>query len=371
MKVLLIQLIGKGGTQLYLSRVANALSKTDNEVVVLMSRHLYEKAQYSDDGIKIILFDFSSSYGRALMSMLSPLTYIKLLRIINSEEPDVIHILFEDVISASTLYLIRNKYPIIFTEHNPEGHMGESLLVRLNSGFARFILEKASRRIIVHGETLKKILLLKGLPDNRVSVIPHGDYSYYTKWYDKTIRSDNFTILFFGSIREYKGLNYLLKAIPIVVRRLPEVRVIIAGDGDFTKYEVMKEFEEYRSYFEIHNRYIPDKDVAAFFQRSTVVVLPYIDASQSGIIPIAYAFKKPVIATDVGALAEAIDNEVTGVLVPPRDVDALAETIINTLTDSTKITKMGEAGYNKMMNDMSWEIVSDSLIEVYDRERYM
>ncbi len=365
MKILLMQFTGRGGTQLYLSQLATALAKTDDEVVVLMSRYLYDKSHYPDNNVKTILFDFHPTYGRALLSIINPLTYLKLLKIINSEKPDIVHLLFEDVLAAITLYLIKRKYPIILTEHDPTPHMGESLFVRINWSFARFLLEGSSSRIIVHGKNLKDVLLLRGIPETKISVIPHGDYSYYTKWHNEKIEPDGETILFFGLIRDYKGLNYLIKAIPFVHSHCPEVKVIIAGEGDFSKYEAMEEYQAYKSVYEVYNDYIPDEDVAPLFQRASVVVLPYTDASQSGVIPIAYAFRKPVIVTDVGSIAEVVEQGETGIIVPPKDEDALARAIIAILDNKPMCDEMAENAYIFMKDNLSWMTVAKRTYSVY------
>lgn len=366
MKVLLMQLNGKGGTQLYLSQLAAALSKTNNEVVVVTSRYLYEQAHYPDNNnIKLILFDLHPTYTKALLSTINPLTYFKLLNVIDSEKPDVIHLLFEDALAAITLYLIQHKFAIILTEHDPAPHAGERMLVKLNWSFARSLLEPISSKIIVHGKNLREILLSRGIPGEKISVIPHGDYSYYTQWRDESIDSNTETILFFGSIKEYKGLDYLIKAIPAVCSHCPKTKVIIAGGGDFSKYEAMEEYQRYRSVFEVHNDYIPDEAVAPLFQRATVVVLPYIDASQSGIIPVAYAFKKPVIVTDVGSIAEVVEQGKTGVIIPPKDEKALADAVITLLSNTQARDEMGQNAYTFMKENLSWVTIAKKMHAVY------
>ncbi len=367
MKIMLMQFTGKGGTQLYLSQLAAALARTDNEVVVLMSRYLYDEAHYPDNNVETILFDFHPTYGRALLSAINPLTYLKLLRTIDSERPDIIHLLFEDTLAAIALYIIQHRYPIVLTEHDPDPHDGEDIFVRLNWSFARFLLERSSSKIIVHGKNLRETLLSRGIPGTRISVIPHGDYSYYTKWQDERVEPDEETVLFFGLIRDYKGLSYLIKAIPVVYSRHPGVKVIIAGAGDLSKYEDMEEYQTHKSVYEVHNDYIPDKDVAPLFQRAAVVVLPYTDASQSGIIPIAYAFRKPVIVTDVGSIAEVVEQGKTGIIIPPKDEAALADAISTILGDEQMRDEMAQGAYTFMKDNLSWATIAKKTHEIYNK----
>ena len=107
--------------------------------------------------------------------------------------------------------------------------------------------------------------------------------------------------------------------------------------------------------FEILNTYIPDDQVAHLFERAAVIVLPYTDASQSGVIPVAYSFKKPVIASSVGSLPEVVDDGKTGFIIPPHNSERLAESAIILLSDEKLRKEMGENAYKKMKQELSWD----------------
>lgn len=362
MKILLVQLIGKGGIQLYTSQLANALSKSDNEVVVLLGDYLFDEHHYSNSKAKIICIDTQPSYFRMILKIINPFTYYHILKIIEHEKPDVIHILFEDILfSIVSLFLKIKRHTLVLTVHNPTPHLGDNFIVKFNSQLSRFIMRRLISAVIVHGSKLQNILVEDGFAKNDVFVIPIGNFSYFTKW-EKDTYSVGKTILFFGLIREYKGLEYLIKAEPIITSSIPDLRIIIAGAGNFEKYEDMI---KNKACFDIHNRFIPDEEVAYFFQKSDVIVLPYTDGSQSGIIPIAYAFKKPVVVTDVGSIAEVVEDGVTGFIVPPKDTAALADAIIKILKDDDLRKRMSENVCRKMKNDLSWDKIADKTIEVY------
>ncbi|MCC7084103.1 MAG: glycosyltransferase family 4 protein [Pirellulales bacterium] len=103
------------------------------------------------------------------------------------------------------------------------------------------------------------------------------------------------------------------------------------------------------------------------FQRASVVVLPYIEATQSGVIPLAYSFAKPVVATRVGALADSVDDDRTGRLVPPADSGALASAVIALLKNADKRRTMGAAGREKLEQEWSPDAVAGHAIDVYRR----
>lgn len=103
------------------------------------------------------------------------------------------------------------------------------------------------------------------------------------------------------------------------------------------------------------------------FHRAALVVLPYTEATQSGVVPVAYNFARPVVGTKVGALAECIDDGKTGLLVPPRDPESLALAIVRILEDETLRTQMGEAGRQKLLRECSPEVVAEQTLHVYSQ----
>jgi glycosyltransferase involved in cell wall biosynthesis len=142
------------------------------------------------------------------------------------------------------------------------------------------------------------------------------------------IKTDR-VILFFGFIRPYKGLKYLIEALPEVLREM-DVLLLIAG-------EFWKKKEDYESQIarcnlrgkvKIADRYIPDEEVGIYFSAADIVVLPYVSVTGSGIVPLAFEQEKPVIVSDVGALAEIVEDNKTGFLVPPKDSQAIARAIV-------------------------------------------
>jgi glycosyltransferase involved in cell wall biosynthesis len=137
-------------------------------------------------------------------------------------------------------------------------------------------------------------------------------------------------ILFFGYIRKYKGLDIILQAMPEMLKSLPDLRLIIAGEfyDDEQEYlEMMKDLEIPFENLVLATNYISNDEVAKYFCAANVVVLPYRDATQSGIVQIAYNFDVPVIATDVGGLAEVVIDGKTGFIVPHAKPEFVAHAV--------------------------------------------
>lgn len=183
------------------------------------------------------------------------------------------------------------------------------------------------------------------------------------------LSGDKQVLLFFGFVRKYKGLTYLLQAMPRISRELPNVKLLIVGDFGSDKHEYLKMIQgrKIQEYIEIHDGYIPDKEVEKFFAASDVVVLPYESATQSGIVQIAYGFEKPVIASDVGGLPEVVIDEKTGFITKAKDSDDLAEKIIRFFNE-----KRADEFRNEIVNEAdkySWDHLSRIVEEQVRRIR--
>lgn len=289
---------------------------------------------------------------------------IKMFKRINEIKPDLIHIQRGHPWFNFALPFFK-RYGLITTIHDVVLHSGDKESTRIPSFTHRIAINYANQ-IIVHGEKLKDEMIRKydKSPDD-INVLHRGINSIYKRYIEHTAEEGDNTILFFGRIWEYKGLRYLIEAEPLITEKVPDVKIMIAGRGEnFQKYQ---EMIVNKKQFIVYNERIPDKMVAELFQKACIVVLPYTDASQSGIVPLAYAFKKPVVVTNVGSLPEVVEHGETGYIVPPRDSIRLAEAIIDLLKDSGKRKRMGENAYKKANEELSWDGIALKTVEVYKK----
>ncbi len=141
-------------------------------------------------------------------------------------------------------------------------------------------------------------------------------------------------VLFFGYVRDYKGLDVLLDALPSLLEKR-KARVLVVGEfySDEKKYREQVERLGIRDHVCFHSSYVPNDEVSLFFSAADVVALPYHSATQSGIVQIAYNFNRPVVATDVGGLAEVVIHGRTGYIVPPHDPKAFAQALFRFFTE--------------------------------------
>jgi glycosyltransferase involved in cell wall biosynthesis len=135
-------------------------------------------------------------------------------------------------------------------------------------------------------------------------------------------------LLFFGFIREYKGLRYLLESLPEIRSKL-DVHLVIAGDvwGDTRAYTGLIENLRLSSSVSFFPGYVRNEEVAQYFAAADLVVAPYVTATQSGIVQLAYGFGKPVIVGNIGGLPEVVQDGRTGYLVPPKDPASIARVV--------------------------------------------
>jgi len=203
---------------------------------------------------------------------------------------------------------------------------------------------------------------LNGSGEN-ISLMPHIQIGQECS--APVVQEDERLILFFGRIWEYKGLEYLIRAEPLISARVPDVRIMVAGQGeDFSRYARMM---VHPKRFIVHNEFISEERTAEYFRRASVVVLPYIEASQSGVIPLAYSAAKPVVATTVGGLPEMVEDGRTGYLVAPRDTTNLADRLVHLLLEPTLRRQMGANAKRKIEEECSPEVIAQKTMDVYHR----
>jgi glycosyltransferase involved in cell wall biosynthesis len=236
------------------------------------------------------------------------------------------------------------------TIHDVEPHLGVA------KGWSRRIAHslqfRDSERSVILSERFRPVLVERGVAPERIVVIPHPNFDYYGA--PAVLPAFRFRgrVLFFGAISPYKGLGVLLSAMEIVRRSHPEVTLVVAGGGDTTPYAAA--LERLADSVECHLHRIDDGDVAALFLGVDYVVLPYIEASQSGVIPLAYSFGKPVVASAIGGIPEQVEDGVTGILVPPGDVHALAAAMVFLLSSPRRIGRMGREAKKYAVEKLSW-----------------
>ena len=208
-------------------------------------------------------------------------------------------------------------------------------------------------------------------------VIPHGDEGLLSRLADGGgdlrrsygLGPDRPVVLFFGGLRPSKGIPDLLRAFAKTLEHAPDAALVVAGhpaagfDVDALRRIVTEAGIE--AAVTIDARYLPLSEVGPLVRSATVVALPYLSGTASGVLQAAYAFDKPVIATDVGSLAEAVEHGVTGLVVPPGDPAAFAAALSKMLTDPDEAAAMGRAAGRASRERFGWETIATRVLDAY------
>lgn len=343
----------------YCIRLAGGIANEDTQVLLLLSR---EEAQPYRHLVKDSVEFFEFDKPRLRQPIQQGRMLISLVRRIRAFKPDVIHMQLGHMwFNLLGLPLLRD-IPLVLTVHDSLVHVGDAESARTPQWVYDIACSRARERI-VHAPQVKASLIERTrVAPETVHVIPYvivGDVDIPVP----VNVEPKPEVLFFGRIWEYKGLEYLIKAEPLITAKVPEARIVIAGTGeDFGRYRKMMHNPDR---FIVHNEYVSDEKRAKLFQRAALVVLPYIEASQSFIISIAYRFGKPVVATTVGGLPEMVDHGRTGFLVPPRDVESLANAIVDLMQNEPMRRTFGQNGMRKVNSECAPEAVGQQTLSVY------
>ena len=207
---------------------------------------------------------------------------------------------------------------------------------------------------------------------NKTHMIPHGHMLDYVQIKDKQasrqklgLPQDKKVFLFFGQIKKVKGVDILLKAVAKLRERYPELYTVVAGSvwkADFTECEQIIASEDLADCVHTDIRYIPDGEVADFYSAADACVLPYTDVYQSGVIQLAYGYRKAVVATALPAFTQFVREGETGFVAEPRDADSLAAAIERAL-EAADLDALGQKGYELVDRELNWDMLSARIVE--------
>lgn len=284
-------------------------------------------------------------------------------QLIHQIKPDLIH--FDDIsFRASFGTIFYHDIPMIVGVHDPEPHSGEHNWRR---DVARKLVYPKANYFVLHNQFQKDTFSqIYNISKKNIDVIPLGTYEIYRNWMNPHIVSEEKNILFFGRISEYKGLDVLLNAAKRVCQEVDNVTLNIVGK--LSQGYSLPIFPELPNGGKINfiERYVSIEELVEYFQKATCVVCPYVDATQSGVVLVAYAFDKPIIASRVGGLPEYIVDGQTGILFSPKDAASLAQNLILILTNKEIGERLSQGVYVFRKNNLNWNNISSEFLEVYN-----
>lgn len=337
----------RGGNPLYVSFVYDIL-KDYFDIQIINYKLLYPSILFPGTTQKDVSGKTIKNVPSIrLINSINPFSWLKTANFIKEQNADLVIFDWWNPFFGPSHYsiskLIKKKYKnkILFITENVISHEGrviDRFLTKIGLKNANYYLALSN---IVEND-LKK---LYAKPVYRSELPIYDGYSFdeiFNQEKEKEnlgYKKDDIVILFFGYVRKYKGLNILIDSIPEVVSRNSKIKFLVVGEfyDSYDKYLNQINNLKIKEYVKILNKFVPNEDVGKYYTAADLVALPYLSATQSGILNIAYGFRKPVLVTKVGGLADDVIEGKTGFVVEPQNSDEIANKILHFTENKDKI----------------------------------
>ena len=330
------------GVSYYTIRLSNALSNL-TEVETILFRNMLPKRLFPGwkrVGEELATQNFDKSVKvYEILDWYNPLTWLSAFR--RAKEADVIVVQWWTSSVAHMYFvlelLICKRRPIIIEFHEVVDPLEHSILpIRIYSQLMGRLIIRLATQYVVHSNSDKELISMNyGIEEEKITVIPIGMYDHYKKIERMVAKStvgirDEFVILFFGLLRPYKGVKYLIRAFEGLPEDLvKKSRLLIVGETwEDKESKELARGSKFRNKINIVDRYVSDDELSLYFSASDVLVVPYTRASQSGVAHIALAFGMPIIASEVGGLKESLGKYEGTVFVQPESAEEITKALM-------------------------------------------
>jgi Glycosyltransferase len=361
----------RGGMAQFSARLYTELAK-NNEIKAYNFISLYPdflfpgKTQFitDEDSAEVI-------ENERVLSSINPFSYITTAKKINKYNPDLLIIPYWMSFLAPAFgvisRLLNKSIKVVALVHNAIPHEKRFF----DKPFAKYFFNKCDG-FIVMSEPVKKDLV-ELIPDARILLTPHPIYDHYKEKMEQKearnilgVADNKKTLLFFGLIREYKGLDMLIDSMSYLDE---SYQLIIAGESydDFSKYQELIDKSPLRNNIKVLQQYIPDDMVTVLFSAANALVLPYRSATQSGVVALAYQLELPMIATNVGALGDTISSSDTGIVVDEVSSMAISNAII-AYFENTEKQRVYISNIRSEKQRLSWSSFAQSFQHFFETE---
>lgn len=364
MKIVVLYLGKRGAGPMYSYEFTKALLQKNINILAFISSEcenmqLWRELDSNCSNLNLVIVSTYKNVKQFICNTFNIFTYCKVINKIKEYSPKYIFTPMVHPWHNIIISFLPSRIKRIKAIHDVKVHLGEQ---NIFSNFLSWVDIKKSDILIVLSEHSKK--QLKNIVGERkkIIVIPHANFSIYQQLdnhYNKSRTLFN-RIGFVGRINKYKGLDVLLDAFRDILKENPQIRLLIAGNGSCSEYH--EAFAELKDALDLEIRWIADNEMASLISAVDIVVLPYIEASQSGVIPLAFSLGKPVIATHVGGIPEQVPDN-AGILLPPNNPSAIAKAVTELYEDSNKILEMGNNANKYALENLTWKASARIFLE--------
>jgi glycosyltransferase involved in cell wall biosynthesis len=355
-KILLINIEDMGiGTSGLLA--AEALSRNPD----LDVRFIYDQGLTRSALLRARLAKLSGMKVNARSRRNLPLAHLQILYFCLKFRPDVVHDLGGSGFRKNLpLWLVLSVMSrLVFSDHAPS----RKRLPHFFNRVARRCSYRLGEKFIVFGPDSRAAVLHCGVAEWKIFQSRLGHKGFYAEAVRHTPPRDPNTILFFGEFREGKGLDWLPAIAETVHARCPAARFLVAGSSQWARYCGASWPEQLgahldamraRPYFKVRDEFIPEENVAEFFLSAGMILLPYREANQSGVLLTAMALECPVVAAAVGDIPSVIRHGENGMLCAPNPA-AFADAIVALLQNPRRATELAARARQDAENSFAWE----------------
>jgi glycosyltransferase involved in cell wall biosynthesis len=387
MKILFLNSYGikVGGTETTIKELKTELQRKGHEVRILTSDFTNGKKLFADYTFKNVESNFVL---KLFYRLFNPYSYIKLKQILTEYNPDIVHLHRMDLLSPSVLFLLK-KTPAVLTIHGPEDFIKSLIVWFMPYTFFKEGKTVSVKNLTVTGKlhyffhTIIQLPIYRlGLRNINLFISPS---QYFSKLLDKNIQPvitvpngiklldtkeksiDGYNLLFLGRLDKFKGIEYIIFAMPQIIKHFPNTKLSIVGEGNY-KVDLSKKVKQLD--LEKKVRFVPwlrtDK-IHTSYESADIVLMPSIWPESFGKVGVeAMSVGRPVIASRVGGIPEWLQDTKTGFLVEPGNSEKIAEKVILLFTDRKLLRRMGKEASIKAQL-FSIEKHTSNILKVYNK----
>lgn len=309
-----------------------------------------------------------------IVDPINPLTWWRVYRRIRRDAPDLLILQWWVPYWTPSLAVISHlikhytRIKIVYVCHNVTPHEESGTL---DHRLAWVVLKRGDAFIVHSEQDRRKLLSL--LPKAlvwRTNLPTYEEFQHLSAQNQSVepLRTElqldgKHVLLFFGFVRPYKGLEYLIQALPLALKQIPNIHLLVVGEFWGSKLGYIRYAEQagVLEHMTIIDEYVPNEVIGTYFDAADVVVLPYVSATQSAVVQLAFGFGKPVITTRVGGLHEVVQDGRNGLVVPPQNEEALAAAIVRYFDEALGPQMAANVVAERDAGRFSWHEVVEAL----------
>ncbi|MCI9879204.1 MULTISPECIES: glycosyltransferase family 4 protein [Methylobacterium] len=344
----------------YTVRLATALARKADVLLVAETANVRNECRDSlvsdaRRALKLVTYDAHSRIGRVVATARVPAA-------IAAFRPDVLHVQEQpDKLTARIVGLLRWRLPILMTVHDPRPHSGRDAAYARRQDVFRQRLRAAASAFHVHGDHCRREMIHAVGTGRAIVDTLHGVILCPEPAERRAPEGGR--MLFFGRMEAYKGLETLLDAADILQRDNVACRIVVAGRGP--ELDRLRPRLLQQPCIEVLEKFLTPAEATEQFQRAEIVVAPYQDATQSGVVAAAVGNGRAIVASAVGGLVDAVSDGVSGLLLEPGRPDVLAEALTGLIDDRGRLLQLLAGSEAEAAGRFAWDRITDDLLAAY------